>query len=171
MNNAKAAAKALPDLITKYTQENFDVFINHIAEKCDVSPDQVSQDILNEVDDEIILSAQQSLINSLATSIIEDCSIAFGDKYAFRKKFNDIMTYIEDPKSAMMFGDIRPTSKIYSVYESVFGRYHDNSTMNIVMLYDICYYILTEKVPKQKKELESLQRFHNAFVFKANEII
>lgn len=170
MKPTKMIAKQLPDLIAQYATEHFNVFFKKIAEECNIAANEITEDLVNDLNEDVLEISQQALIYEVACSVLEVSKEAYGNTSAFNDIFNHIMFFIEDPEGAKNSLDgERPTSAMYLLYEKIFGKYHDNNEMNIVMLYDICYYILTKKAPKFKGEKQAVDNFTNVFIYETDK--
>lgn len=169
MNNAKRTAKQLPEMIGRYTLECISSFFDEIARELNVPTKSLTDEIMDAASEEVFINAQQVLTDNVIPLVLEDCGVAYGNSASFNEQFNHIMFYIHDPEGARnsLQGE-RPTSKVYDVYETIFGKYHYVEEMYIIMLYDICYYILMKKAPKYKSRKAAIDNYAAAIAYAAD---
>lgn len=156
----KKAIKDLPIKISYYTERNLPVFIEEIGKILNKSPNEITQNDFEAIDDNSMLKCNNALVCAVASDIYEDISVDYGNASAFYDEVKHIMEYIDNPERAKnsLYG-YRPTSNIYDVYELIFGKYHGIDETTILMVYEICYYILTKKAPKRKEQLAAIEAF------------
>lgn len=102
---------------------------------------------------------------AVATFLLEASAIEYGDEGEFRKKANHIMVFIQDPGLARnsLMGD-RPTSIVYDVYEMFFGKWYEAPMLNMLMAYEICYFVLRKKSPLGKGEMHFVEAYTAAYI-------